>query len=236
MNISIKSNNKEILSNNLHQIKTRIAKSALISNRKIQDITFVAVTKYAPYNLINEVITLGVDIIGENRVQEFLDKADKLKPVKKHFIGTLQTNKVKIVVSHFDVIQSVDSLKLANEINKESYKINKIMPIFLEVNIGKEETKHGILPEDLMGIYNKIIKLQNIKILGLMCIAPFFEDKNIENVRPYFRQMKNLQKIVGVKELSMGMSADYKIALEEGSTLVRVGTAIFGDRNYPTNS
>ncbi len=229
MNISIKSNNKEILSNNLHQIKTRIAKSALISNRKIQDITFVAVTKYAPYNLINEVITLGVDIIGENRVQEFLDKADKLKPVKKHFIGTLQTNKVKIVVSHFDVIQSVDSLKLANEINKESYKINKIMPIFLEVNIGKEETKHGILPEDLMGIYNKIIKLQNIKILGLMCIAPFFEDKNIENVRPYFRQMKNLQKIVGVKELSMGMSNDFEIAIEEGSTMVRIGRAIFSN-------
>lgn len=199
------------------------------------NITLVAATKTKTVDEIKEAIDAGITIIGENYVQEAEKKFNELKGnVKFHCIGHLQTNKVKKALKIFDMIETVDSLKLAEEIGKRA---EKVMPVLIEVNVGKEATKTGCNPEDVIMLVKEISKLEKIKILGLMTMAPYFD--NPEKDRPYFRELKKLfEKIrslnienVNMKILSMGMTDSYKIAIEEGSNMVRIGTKIFGKRN-----
>ena len=186
---------------------------------------------------IEEAIAAGVKIIGENYVQEALKvkKAVKL-PARWHLIGHLQKNKVKKAVQIFDMIETVDSYELAEEINKKCQKINKIMPVLVEINSGKEPQKAGVMPEEAIDLIKCIAKLPYLKVMGLMTMGPWLEDP--EKLRPYFRLTKelfeeikalNLPK-VEMRYLSMGMSDSYKIAIEEGANLVRIGTKIFGER------
>jgi hypothetical protein len=200
----------------------------------------ICVTKTVDPERINEAIKAGATIIGENRVQEFEEKADRLLSCEKHMIGHLQTNKVKKAVEYFDVIQSVDSLKVAQEINKKAEDAGKIQEIYLQVNIGNEPQKHGFKLDDVRQEISEIASLKNIRVTGMMCIPPYVPP---EQARPYFKKMKALfdeLKVetqgkfenIELKELSMGMSGDYMVAIEEGATIVRIGSAIFGKRNY----
>ncbi|MBM3199939.1 YggS family pyridoxal phosphate-dependent enzyme [Candidatus Woesearchaeota archaeon] len=191
-------------------------------------VKLIAVTKTRTVEEINEAIRAGVNCIGENRVKEAEEKFNLLLKVEKHMIGSLQTNKVKLAVELFDMIQSVDSLKLAKEIDKRCAAIHKVMPVLIEVNIGNEKNKHGINPEDVKNFLLELSSLKHISVQGLMCVAPMLEP---EQVRPYFKKMKQLFDSIGnLKWLSMGMSNDYKIAIEEGSNMVRIGTLLFGKR------
>lgn len=203
------------------------------------DVLLVAVTKTHPADIINEAIDAGATDIGENKAQEIMDKYDQVKPVRWHMIGHLQTNKVKYIIDKVDMIHSVDSLKLAKEINKRAANHDKIMDVLVQVNSAQEESKFGVTSEETGELIDAILaNCPNVKICGLMCIAPF--DENPDNVRKYFAELKKLyddyKKIehdnIDFKYLSMGMSHDYKVAIEEGSNLVRVGTAIFGERDY----
>lgn len=203
------------------------------------DVLLVAVTKTHPADIINEAIDAGATDIGENKAQEIMDKYDQVKPVRWHMIGHLQTNKVKYIIDKVDMIHSVDSLKLAKEINKRAANHDKIMDVLVQVNSAQEESKFGVTSEETGELIDAILaNCPNVKICGLMCIAPF--DENPDNVRKYFVELKKLyddyKKIehdnLDFKYLSMGMSHDYKVAIEEGSNLVRVGTAIFGERDY----
>jgi len=199
-----------------------------------ENITLVAATKTRSVEEIKQAIEAGIEIIGENYVQEAEPKHQQLKgKVKFHCIGHLQTNKVKKAVEIFDMIETVDSIKIAKEINKRS---TKIMPILIEINSGEEPNKDGCMPEQAESLIKEASNLKNIKIKGLMTMAPYFD--NPEKDRPYFKKTKQLfDKIkslnisnVEMEILSMGMSDSYKIAIEEGSNMVRVGTKIFGSR------
>ena len=201
------------------------------------NIELVAATKTRSVDEINQAIESKIKIIGENYVQEAEEKYNKLKgKVKLHCIGHLQKNKVKKAVEIFDMIQTVDSTKIAEEINKRCNNLNKTMPILIEINSGKEPNKNGVMPEDTINLIKDISKLENIKIKGLMTMAPYFEDA--EKDRPYFKLTKTLfDKIkklnipnVDMEILSMGMSHSYKIAIEEGANMVRVGSKLFGSR------
>ncbi len=204
--------------------------------KELGNTKLVCVTKTVEPARINESIKAGAAIIGENRLQEFEDKMEDILPCKKHFIGHLQTNKVKKAVEYFDVIQSVDSMKVIREINKRAEETDKVQEVFLQVNIGDESQKYGFGIEKIGNSINKIRSLRNVKVTGLMCIPPFVPP---EQARPYFRKMKTLfdehQCLnggnIGISELSMGMSNDYRIAIEEGATMVRIGSAIFGKRD-----
>ncbi|MEA4987474.1 MAG: YggS family pyridoxal phosphate-dependent enzyme [Anaerovorax sp.] len=216
--------------------KNEIAESV---GRKKDEVLLVAVTKTRTAEEINEAIDAGITDIGENKVQEVMDKFDSVKPVRWHLIGHLQTNKVKYIIDKVSMIHSVDSLKLAEEINKRAAQHNLIMDILIQVNSAMEESKFGITTEETGELIHTILeKCPNIRICGLMCIAPF--DENTENVRIYFRQVKELYDQYGKQEherldfqyLSMGMSHDFGVAIEEGSNLIRVGTSIFGERDY----
>ncbi|MEM3374668.1 MAG: YggS family pyridoxal phosphate-dependent enzyme [Candidatus Woesearchaeota archaeon] len=206
------------------------------------NIVLVAVTKNRTIEEIKNLVSLGIKNIAENKIQEAEKKYFLLKDflksnnVKFHFIGHLQKNKVKKAVLMFDVIQSVDSYELAFELNKRAFEIKKIQEIFIQVNIGKEKQKFGVEKEKLFDLIEKIKDLKNLKLNGLMCIAPFFDDA--EKTRPYFREMKFLydkinNKLSNEKKkidfLSMGMTNDYKIAIEEGSNMVRIGRGLFLD-------
>lgn len=204
-----------------------------------EDVLLVAVTKTHTAMEINEAIDEGVTDIGENKVQEILDKYDKVKPVRWHMIGHLQTNKVKYIIDKVDLIHSVDSMKLAKEIDKRAKQHGKIMDILIQVNSAEEESKFGITTEETKQMIMDILdQCENIRIRGLMCIAPFAEDPN--DVRGYFAEVKKQYDEFGkidnerldFKYLSMGMSHDYEVAMEEGANLVRVGSAIFGSRVY----
>lgn len=190
-------------------------------------VKLIAVTKTIEVNKINEAIKAGITCIAENRIQEAMDKFPKLLQCERHFIGHLQSNKVLKAVELFDCIESVDSLKIAGEIDKRAREKDKIMQVFIEVNIGREEQKSGILPDNVGDFYNKVIKLQNIKVNGIMCIPPYLE---VELCRPYFKEMKKIQESLGVRWLSMGMSNDYLVAIKEGSNMIRIGRGIFGER------
>ncbi len=204
-------------------IKENLDRLGIPSNVKL-----IAVTKTRTVEEIKEAIISGITCIGENRVQEANEKFPLLPKVEKHMIGSLQTNKVRLAVELFDMIQSVDSVKLAKEIDKRCEAINKVMPVLVEVNIGGESNKYGIKLEDVKSFVKEISQLKNISIQGLMCVAPLVSP---EEARPYFKKMKQaFESINGLKWLSMGMSNDFAIAIEEGATLVRVGTAIFGQR------
>ena len=224
---------------NLAGIVRRKDEAAVRSGRQPEDVLLVAVTKLHTPAEINEAIDAGVTDVGENKVQEILDKYDKVKPVRWHLIGHLQTNKVKYIIDKVDLIHSVDSLHLAKEIDKRAAQHGKVMDILVQVNAADEESKFGVSSEEAEQLIADIAdQCPNVRIRGLMCIAPFLEDPN--GCRPYFAEVKAIfDRHVGdptgktdFKYLSMGMSGDFEVAIEEGSNVIRVGTAIFGTRNY----
>ena len=223
------------------QIKERKDAAAVRSGRSPDEVTLMAVTKTHTAAEINEAIAAGAADIGENRVQELLEKYDSVSPVRWHLIGHLQTNKVKNVVGKVVMIHSVDSLKLAREINKRASAAGIVMDILIEINSAMEETKSGISSDDLETLVREITaECENIRIRGIMCIPPIAAEP--EEARPYFREARELfdrMKTWDLPEerflpdtLSMGMSGDFEVAIEEGSTIVRVGSSIFGPRNY----
>ena len=225
---------------NLKTVQNNIKESIQKRHNIIsQDVLLVAVTKNHDVEAMREAIDAGAADIGENRVQEASQKYAVLdRNVTWHLIGHLQTNKVKHAVKIFDMIESVDSIKLAEAINKEAAKLGKVQKILVQVNLVKEASKTGVYLEDLPELLTAIDGMDNLKLMGLMFIAPIAE--NPEDVRPMFNQMYNLfikvQKMplahADIKYLSMGMTHDYQIAIEEGANIVRVGTAIFGPRQY----
>ena len=200
--------------------------------KEIGDITLVAVSKTKSNEDIMKAYNLGIRDFGENYVQELVKKMDSLpSDIKWHMIGHLQTNKVKdLVKRNIYLIESVDSIKLANIINKEAIKNNKTINILVEVNIASDINKTGCPLEELDNLITEVLELSNINLLGLMCIAPNTEDT--KKVRKSFQHMKELKDKYNLELLSMGMSNDYKIAIEEGSNIVRIGTKIFGSRVY----
>ena len=228
----------KIFDENYSRIKEEISAAAQKSGRKPQDITLHAATKTLDVQIINHAIKNGIDYIGENRVQELTAKNDFYLPVHKHFIGHLQTNKVKYIIDKVELIESVDSLRLAKEISKEAEKLGKVMDILLEINIGNEESKSGFRAEEVIDSAKEISKLVGVRIQGIMAIPPICEDEQI--LRGYFKKMSKLFVDIGnekidnssMKILSMGMSDDFAVAIEEGANLVRIGTALFGRRNY----
>jgi pyridoxal phosphate enzyme (YggS family) len=221
----------------LKNIKDRINESAVRCGRDPKSVRLVAVSKTVPASRVKEAIDAGVDILGENYVQETRSKFNELAayPISWHFIGHLQTNKAKYAVRLFDLIHSVDSLKLARELDKQAKKVNKVQDILIQINIGKEASKSGADAENALNLVKDVSSLENISVKGLMIMPPFFN--NPEKERPYFSGLRNLRdhirqtlKGVDLYELSMGLSNDFEVAIEEGATFVRIGTAIFGDR------
>lgn len=216
-----------------------IRKTAQQCGRDPDSIHLVAVSKTKPIDMIKRAIDAGVSILGENYIQEARDKYNALETygVSWHFIGHLQTNKAKYAVKMFDLIHTVDSLKLALELDKQAKKIGKKQHILIQINMGMETTKSGIHENETFHLVKEISLLENISIRGLMTMPPFFDPA--EKIRPFFTALRVLRdKIrdasiphIPMDELSMGMSGDYPIAIEEGATLVRIGTAIFGERN-----
>lgn len=204
--------------------------------RKREEIILVAVTKNHGVEKMREVIDAGAKHIGENRVQEAAEKFQTLnREVTRHLIGHLQTNKAKAAVKLFDVIQSVDSQHLAAALDKAAAQLDKVQDILIQVNLAREPQKSGVLPEDLNALINFVEGSKNLRLRGLMMIAPNFPD--VEECRPLFRQMRELFDELKTSRrhfdfLSMGMTHDYKVAVEEGANLVRIGTAIFGERSY----
>lgn len=209
------------------------------SGRSGEDVLLVAVTKLHTAEEINEAIDCGITDIGENKVQEIMDKFDHVKPVRWHLIGHLQTNKVKYIIDKVSMIHSVDSLKLAQEINKRAEQHGLVMDILIQVNSAMEESKFGITTEETGQLIKDILDTcPHVRIRGLMCIAPF--EENPEDARIYFEEVKKQYDEYGgiqherldFKYLSMGMSNDFQVAIEAGSNLIRVGTLIFGARDY----
>jgi pyridoxal phosphate enzyme (YggS family) len=199
-------------------------------------VTIVAASKQRTIEEIEEATRSGIEIVGENYVQEAINKYKKIEGLKWHIIGHLQRNKVKDAINICDCIQSVDSVRLAREIDQQCAKMLKIMPIFIEVNIGDEESKSGVKPDEVIDIIRQIAELPNLRIEGMMTMEPYFE--NPEDARPCLKRMKQLFGEVkscnipntDIKILSMGMSNSYQIAIEEGSNMVRIGTRLFGHR------
>lgn len=221
-----------MLASRLSSIFKKMTYAALRVGRNPEEIKLIAVTKSQSDDKIIEAADLGLRIFGENRVQEAKKKIERIKGfnIEWHMIGHLQTNKVKDAVKLFELIHSVDSEKLAIAINKEAEKINKIQRVLVQVKLSEEESKYGASEEEVENMIKAIEKLKSIKVEGLMTIPPYFE--NPEDVRPYFKRLKKLRdtlshKYPSIKELSMGMSHDYEVAIEEGATMVRIGTALF---------
>ena len=213
---------------NIAEVRNEIAEACKRAGRSPDSVKLLVATKYADASMIRQVVEAGVTLIGENRVNEAHEKFSRLngliKGVEKHFIGTVQRNKARRIVELFDVVESIDSLKVARTLNERAYEQGKVLPVFMEINIAGEESKSGIAPEEADGFYSKLLRMTNLKIKGLMTLAPLTEP---ENTRKYFRRMKQLADKLALPELSMGMSNDFRIAVEEGSTLVRVGRLIF---------
>ena len=228
------------IAENVKLVKENIEAAAIRCGRDPADIKLVAATKMNDAFRVREAIAAGVDICGENRVQELQEKLAQgaYDGCPLHFIGHLQKNKVKYIIGKVELIHSVDSVSLAQEINKRAAALGLTQDILLEVNIGAEENKSGFAPEELACALDEMAQFSSIRVLGLMAIPPVCEIS--ENNRVYFRRMKQLFIDIGQKKydnvilqlLSMGMSADYEVAVEEGANLVRVGTGIFGARNY----
>lgn len=225
------------IAGNLKEVQDRIAAAAKRSGRDPSAVRLVTVTKTVDVGRIGEAVAAGANVLGENRVQEARDKIEQIGKIARwHLIGTLQKNKAKYAVKLFDLIHSVDSLELAQEIDRQAKKSGKVQDVLLEVNIAGEAAKGGAGPAEVSMLAREAAKLGNIRVLGLMTMPPY--SINPEESRPYFQQLRNLQasllkeNIPGLplRELSMGMSGDYEAAVEEGATMVRVGTAIFGER------
>jgi pyridoxal phosphate enzyme (YggS family) len=227
---------RAFLLNNFNVIKEKIGIACRKAGRNPQEVKLLGASKKQPPEKIAILHELGVKLFGENYVQEGEKKIKELKDlnIEWHFIGRLQTNKVKKAISLFSVIQTLDRIELAKEIQKRAEKLNKEVPVLIEVNIGKEETKAGVLPDQLEKFWEEVQKFDRIKVIGLMCLPPWKE--NPEEVRPYFAKMKELfeklKPLAGKEftELSMGTSGDFHIAIEEGATIVRIGESLFGKR------
>lgn len=223
---------------NYLDVKRRVEEAAIKSGRAKDAVTLIAVSKTKPVSDIKQAVEAGAFRLGENKVQEIMEKYDSFPDVEWHLIGHLQTNKVKYIIDKVKLIHSVDSLRLAQEISKRAKQHGTTMDILVEVNIGGEESKSGVAPEEAEELCLDIAKLENISVKGLMTVAPIVE--NSEDARVYFRKMNKLfvdirdksYDNIDMEYLSMGMTNDFEVAIEEGANLVRVGTAIFGKRNY----
>lgn len=228
-----------MIKENIDIVKSKVAAACRRSGRNSGDVTLIAVSKTKPVSDIEEAYETGTRDFGENKVQELDEKFPVLpKDIKWHLIGHLQRNKVKYIVDKVELIHSVDSVRLAEQIEHEAAKKNITVNILVQVNVADEDTKFGLRSEDTIDVIKQMSRLSHVRIKGLMTIAPFTD--NPENNREYFRKLKKLSEEiealhidnVEMKELSMGMTGDYEVAVEEGATLVRVGTGIFGNRNY----
>ena len=228
-----------MLAENLKQVEENIRKACERAGRKREEVTLIAVSKTKPVSMLSEIYDCGVRDFGENKVQEICEKRDLLpSDIRWHMIGHLQRNKVKYIIKDTALIHSVDSYRLAEEINIQAKKIRRIVPILIEVNIAEESSKFGIAATEALQLTEEISKLDNLRIQGLMTIAPYTEDP--EENRLYFKKIRELSvdinneniDNVSMNVLSMGMTGDYMTAIEEGATIVRVGTGIFGARIY----
>ncbi len=234
------------IAENIKVVRDRIEVAVKRSGRDPSEIKLVAVSKTVDIDRVKEAVIAGITILGENRVQEAKGKIEavnklqtpdsRLQTISWHMVGHLQTNKAKTAIRLFDLIHSVDSLRLAEEIDRESRKAGKVQDVLVEVNLAGEETKHGVSEEGTISLLKEMSKLKNISVKGLMTMPPFSEDP--EKVRPYFRRLREIRdninelRVTGyeLRDLSMGMSNDFEAAIEEGATMVRVGVAIFGER------
>jgi pyridoxal phosphate enzyme (YggS family) len=213
---------------NLAEVEARVAAACARAGRKREDVLLVAVTKTFPATDVDAVIAAGATNIGENKVQETRDKKPLVDaPARWHLIGHLQSNKAKDAVRLYDVIQTVDSLDLATRISRVADSAGKAQDVLLQVNIGREEQKSGAEPHAVAALAKEVAALPSIRVAGLMAIPPTGEP---EAMRPYFRELKTLRDDLGLEHLSMGMTDDFEVAIEEGSTIVRIGRAIFGSR------
>lgn len=228
-----------MIASNLLEVEKNIQTACANSGRKREEVTLVAVSKTKPISMLEEAYAVGIRDFGENKVQEMCDKYEQMeKDIHWHMIGHLQTNKVKYLIGKTMLIHSVDSYKLACEIEKQAAKQECTMDILVEINVANESTKFGVSTEDVIALVRQIATLPHLQIKGLMTVAPYVE--NPEENRLFFRKIKQLsvdinqQNIdnVTMDMLSMGMTGDYMVAIEEGATIVRVGTGIFGERNY----
>ncbi len=230
------------IADNIARVQDQIARAAARTQRKPEDITLVAVSKTFPPESIREAYDSGLRVFGENRVQEFIAKSAFVRHLpgsEWHLIGHLQTNKTGRAIELFDWIDSLDSLRLAEKLNTAAEKLNKTVPVLIEVNIGAEEAKSGVAAAsaELEELLSSTGRFPHLQVRGLMTVPPFTDDP--EGARPYFRQLRKLRDQIAARKLSsismdvlsMGMSHDFEIAVEEGSTCIRVGTAIFGERN-----
>lgn len=229
----------DFLNRNLQEVEHRIRAACERAGRDRSEVTLIAVSKTKPVGLLQEAYDCGCRNFGENKVQELCEKMEALPgDIRWHMIGHLQTNKVKSIVGRTELIHSVDSLHLAQEIEKQAAKRDVIVQVLIEVNIAQEESKFGICRNETSALVRQIAALSHIRIRGLMTIAPFVA--NPEDNRAYFRQIRQLSvdiageniDNVSMECLSMGMTGDYEVAIEEGATMVRVGTGLFGERNY----
>jgi hypothetical protein len=224
---------------NIARVRNAIADAASRSGREASDVRLMAVTKTVDDERIMEAIAAGVDMIGESYVQEAKRKIEKMgRRLEWHMIGYLQSNKAKYAVRLFDMIHSVDRIDLARELDRRAKAVGNVMKILIEVNISGEETKSGVPYKDAMQLIRNVASLDNLSVQGLMTMPPWFDDP--EDARPYFVALRELRDRVidenlhriEMRELSMGMSGDYEVAVEEGATIVRVGRTIFGERAY----
>ena len=228
-----------MITENLEQVKKNIRDACRAAGRDPGEVTLIAVSKTKPTELLQEAYDAGARDFGENKVQEIMDKYPQLPAdIRWHMIGHLQRNKVKYIVDKAAMIHSVDSFRLAQTIEQEAAKHEVQVPILLEVNVAEEESKFGLKMDEVLPLIERIAEFPHIKVCGLMTIAPFVE--NAEENRMFFRQLKKLSVDIEAKNinnvsmsvLSMGMTGDYQVAVQEGATMVRVGTGIFGERNY----
>ncbi|NUM79843.1 YggS family pyridoxal phosphate-dependent enzyme [bacterium] len=228
------------------ELRRRVAEAAARCGRKTEDIRIIAVTKTHPVNYLHEAFAAGLTNFGENKIQEakekfpLIDSAKVTGPITRHLIGHLQTNKVRQAVEIFDVIHSVDSVRLATEIDKRAYTKDRVMPILIQVNTSREKSKYGIDPDETLKLVKQVAEFKNVKITGLMTIGALTASTSgdPDKVRLFFKRLRELrdfiadQKIpnVDMRDLSMGMTHDFETAIEEGATMIRIGTAIFGKR------
>ncbi|MBF0275619.1 MAG: YggS family pyridoxal phosphate-dependent enzyme [Nitrospinae bacterium] len=221
---------------NYKRVQLKVKEAAERRGGSPESVKIIAISKRHPNESIYQGIKAGITDFGENRVQEAIQKVEEIQEaVNWHFIGTLQKNKIKYIINKFCLIHSVDTLALAEALNNQAEKNNTSFNILMQLNISREEVKHGFEAENALQEAKKIMALKNLNLKGVMGMAPWLED--IEKTRPYFKELKDVSNVMnkaGIEapEISMGMSGDYEIAIEEGSTMVRVGTAIFGTRQY----
>lgn len=228
-----------MITENQEQVRKNIDEACRMAGRDPKEVTLIAVSKTKPVSMLKEAYDAGARCFGENKVQEIMDKHPQLpEDIQWHMIGHLQRNKVKYIVDKVSMIHSVDSLRLAQTIEQEAAKHNVCVPVLLEVNVAQEESKFGLKMDEVLPLIETIADFPHIKVQGLMTIAPYVE--NAEDNRDFFRQLKKLSVDIEAKNinnvsmsvLSMGMTGDYQVAVQEGATMVRVGTGIFGERNY----